>query len=257
MDGTFAHDAAARDCRSDLSRAHRIEPTIRGTLRQASARARDRPRIAGRCAVGMTCDDVRRASRPHDTAACDRRKRTSASERAASALTAVRQLSVCGRIARREQRRDLRGCWRRVRIGMCDSGRGELMPKLKVDGVEVEVPAGRHRAAGVRDRGQGNPALLLSRAAEHRRQLPDVPGRGEARAAQAAGVVRAAGGGQSGDLHQHADGEACPRGHDGIPADQPSARLPDLRSGRRVRPAGPVDRLWPRPFSATTRTSAR
>ena len=74
-----------------------------------------------------------------------------------------------------------------------------------------------------------------------------MPGRGEAWPAQAAGVVRAAGGGQSGGLHHHADGEACPRGHHGIPADQPSARLPDLRSGRRVRPAGPVDRLWPRP----------
>ena len=39
------------------------------------------------------------------------------------------------------------------------------MPKLKVDGIEVEVPAGRHRAPGVRGRGEGDPALLLSRAA--------------------------------------------------------------------------------------------
>ena len=61
------------------------------------------------------------------------------------------------------------------------------MPKLKVDGIEVEVPAGRHRAPGVRGGGQGDSALLLSRAAVDRRQLPDVPGRGEARPAQAAG----------------------------------------------------------------------
>ena len=36
------------------------------------------------------------------------------------------------------------------------------------------------------------------------------------------------------------------RRRDGVPADQPPARLPDLRPGRRVRPAGPGDGLWPR-----------
>jgi NADH-quinone oxidoreductase subunit G len=36
-------------------------------------------------------------------------------------------------------------------------------------------------------------------------------------------------------------------GRDGVPAAEPSARLPDLRSGRRVRPAGPGDGLWFRP----------
>ena len=48
------------------------------------------------------------------------------------------------------------------------------------------------------------------------------------------------------DLHQHADGQEGPRRRDGVPADQPSARLPDLRPGRRVRPAGPGDGLWRR-----------
>ncbi len=38
------------------------------------------------------------------------------------------------------------------------------MPKVTVDGIEIEVPGGRDRAAGVRAGGQGNPALLLSRA---------------------------------------------------------------------------------------------
>ena len=39
------------------------------------------------------------------------------------------------------------------------------MPKVTVDGIEIEVPQRRHRAAGVRARRQGDPALLLSRAA--------------------------------------------------------------------------------------------
>ena len=123
------------------------------------------------------------------------------------------------------------------------------MPKVKVDGVEIDVPAGRHRAAGVRAGGERNSPFLLSRAAEHRGQLPDVPRRGEAGAAQTAGVLRAAGRRQSGDFHQHTDGEARARGDDGVPPHQPSARLPDLRPGRRMRFAGPVDRLRPRAFA--------
>ena len=47
------------------------------------------------------------------------------------------------------------------------------------------------------------------------------------------------------------------QGRDGIPADQPSAGLPDLRPGRRVRPAGPGDGLRLRPQPLSTRTSAR
>jgi hypothetical protein len=50
----------------------------------------------------------------------------------------------------------------------------------------------------------------------------------------------------AGSQHQHADGQEGPRRRDGIPADQPSARLPDLRPGRRVRPAGPGHGLWHR-----------
>ena len=47
------------------------------------------------------------------------------------------------------------------------------------------------------------------------------------------------------------------RRRDGIPADQPSARLPDLRPGRRVRSAGPGDGLWPRRLQPLPREQAR
>ena len=43
--------------------------------------------------------------------------------------------------------------------------------------------------------------------------------------------------------HRQPAGEGGARRRDGIPAHQPSARLPDLRPGRRVRPAGPGDGL--------------
>ena len=39
------------------------------------------------------------------------------------------------------------------------------------------------------------------------------------------------------------DGAQCAARRDGVPAHQPPAGLPDLRPGRRVRPAGPVDVL--------------
>ena len=41
------------------------------------------------------------------------------------------------------------------------------------------------------------------------------------------------------------DGQEGARRGDGVPAHQPPARLPDLRPGRRMRPAGPGDGLWP------------
>ena len=110
--------------------------------------------------------------------------------------------------------------------------------------------AGIHAAAGLRGRRRGNPALLFPRAAVDRRQLPHVPGRAE-RLAEAGRVLRL---GRArlppgperraaGRQHQHADGEEGARRRDGIPADQSSARLPDLRSGRRMRSAGSGDGL--------------
>ena len=50
--------------------------------------------------------------------------------------------------------------------------------------------------------------------------------------------------------------KAQTRGRDGVPADQPPAGLPDLRSGRRVRPAGSGHGLRRR-FQPLSRTQAR
>ena len=47
-------------------------------------------------------------------------------------------------------------------------------------------------------------------------------------------------------LHPHRDGEEGARRRDGVPAHQPSARLSDLRSGRRMRPPGSGHGLWHR-----------
>ena len=124
------------------------------------------------------------------------------------------------------------------------------MTKLIVDGKEIDVPAGIHAAAGVRGRGRRNSALLLPRAAVDRRQLPDVPRRGEGRP-EAGGKLRLGRarlpsgpeGRAAGNLDAFADGEEGARRRDGIPADQPPAGLPDLRPGRRVRSAGPGDGL--------------
>ena len=77
------------------------------------------------------------------------------------------------------------------------------MPKLTIDGTAIEVPAGHHGAAGLRAGRQGDSALLLSRAAVGRRQLPHVPGRaGEG--AEADRLLRHAGGRRHGDPHRHA-----------------------------------------------------
>ena len=47
----------------------------------------------------------------------------------------------------------------------------------------------------------------------------------------------------AGRQHQDADGQEGARRGDGVPPHQPPARLPDLRPGRPVRPAGPGDGL--------------
>ena len=140
---------------------------------------------------------------------------------------------------------------RAVRTGT----RARRMTKVIIDGNEIDVPPEYHAAAGVRGRGRGNSALLLPRAAVDRRQLPHVPGRGEGRTAEAASppapwASATCRPGPNGEppvmFTKHADGEEGARRRDGIPADQPSARLPDLRPGRRMRSAGPGDGLWRR-----------
>ena len=121
-----------------------------------------------------------------------------------------------------------------------------------------------HAAAGLRGRRRRDSALLFPRAAVDRRQLPHVPGRA-GRLAEAGRVLRL---GRArlpsrperraaGRQHPHADGAQGARRRDGIPADQSSARLPDLRSGRRMRPAGSGDGLRRRHQPLSRRTSAR
>ena len=130
------------------------------------------------------------------------------------------------------------------------------MPKVTVDGVEIEVPQGATVLQACELAGKEIPRFCYHERLQHRRQLPDVPGRGRAGAAQAAGELRAARRRRPGDPHRHADGQEGARRGDGVPAHQPPARLPDLRPGRRMRPAGPGDGLWPRPL-ALRREQAR
>ena len=74
---------------------------------------------------------------------------------------------------------------------------------------------------------------------------------------QAGRLLRLSGRRRHGGPHRQPDGaQGAPR-RDGIPADQPSARLPDLRPGRRMRSAGPGHGLRLRRIRATTKTSAR
>ena len=132
------------------------------------------------------------------------------------------------------------------------------MPKLdRSTAIEVEVPAGTTVLQACEQAGVEVAAFLLSRAAGDRRQLPHVPGRaGEG--AEADRLLRDAGRRRHGDPHRQSPKaqEGAQRRH-GVPADQPSARLPDLRPGRRVRSAGPGDGLRLRPRPLSTRTSAR
>ena len=133
--------------------------------------------------------------------------------------------------------------------------RGERrMSKIVIDGKEIDVPAEYTLLQACEAAGAEDSALLLPRAAVDRRQLPDVPRRSEGRPAQADGVLRHGGERSAprperraaGRLDQFADGAQGAQGRDGVPADQPSARLPDLRSGRRMRSAGSGDGLWRR-----------
>ena len=87
-------------------------------------------------------------------------------------------------------------------------------------------------------------ALLLSPQAFDRRQLPHVPGRGREGAEAAAGL-RHPGHRRHESVDQFARRQEGAERSDGIPADQPPARLPDLRPGRRMPAAGPRGRLRP------------
>ncbi|MFT3953117.1 MAG: 2Fe-2S iron-sulfur cluster-binding protein [Piscinibacter sp.] len=139
------------------------------------------------------------------------------------------------------------------------------MTKIIVDGIEIDVPPEYTLLQACEAAGAEIPRFCfherLSIAGNCRMCLVEVKGGRRSRSASCAMGVRdlpsrperrAAG-----RHHQVADGEEGARRRDGIPADQPSARLPDLRPGRRVRPAGPGDGLWRRQHPLSTRTSAR
>ena len=84
-------------------------------------------------------------------------------------------------------------------------------------------------------------------------RLPDVPCRG-GEGAEAHAGLRHRGGGRAGGARQEPQGEGRARRRARIPADQPSARLPHLRPGRRVRAAGLRVPGGPRPARATAST---
>ena len=127
------------------------------------------------------------------------------------------------------------------------------MTKLIVDGKEIDVPPEYTLLQACEAAGAEIPRFCfherLSIAGNCRMCLIEVVG-----IAEAAGLLRhgrqgpAAQQGRHAERsqHAHADGEEGARRRDGIPADQSSARLPDLRPGRRMRSAGPGHGLWRR-----------
>ena len=138
------------------------------------------------------------------------------------------------------------------------------MTKLIVDGTEIDVPPEYTLLQACEAAGAEIPRFCfherLSIAGNCRMCLIEVVGGPPKPQASCAMAVQGPDAEQGrlaeGDPHQVADGEEGARRRDGVPADQPSARLPDLRSGRRVRPAGPGDGLRRRQH-ALSREQAR
>ena len=123
------------------------------------------------------------------------------------------------------------------------------MPKLTIDGAEVEVPAGTTVLQACEVAGVEIPRFCyherLSVAGNCRMCLVEMEKSPKPIASCAMPVAD----GMVIKTNTPMVEEGAQR-RDGIPADQPSARLPDLRPGRRVRPAGPGDglRLRPQPL---------
>ena len=126
------------------------------------------------------------------------------------------------------------------------------MPKLKIDGIEIEVENGTTLLQACEQAGAEVPRFCyherLSIAGNCRMCLVEVKGgppKPQASCAMSVNDLRPGPNGEPPEVFTTlADGEEGPRRRDGIPADQPSARLPDLRSGWRMRPAGPGHGLW-------------
>ena len=148
------------------------------------------------------------------------------------------------------------------------TGRGggvTSMTKVIIDGTELDVPPDYTLLQACEMAGAEIPRFCfherLSIAGNCRMCLIEVKGGppkpvGLLRHERARPAARPEGR-AAGDVHALADGEEGARRRDGIPADQPSARLPDLRPGRRMRSAGPGHGLWRRHQPLRRRTSAR
>ena len=128
---------------------------------------------------------------------------------------------------------------------------------LTIDGVEVDRAQGRAGDPGRRADGHRDPAVLRPPAARAGRRLPAVPGRGRG-PAQAGRLLHPDGRRRHGrqDPAHLAGGREGAGGRHGAAADQPPARLPDVRQGRRVPAAEPGDVAPAGPTPGSTSRSA-
>ena len=119
---------------------------------------------------------------------------------------------------------------------------------VDIDGVELAVPKGSMIIQAADKAGIPIPRFCYHEKLRDRGELPHVHGRSrDGRQADAQAAPACATPVMDGMKIAHAQRQSAVLAaqRDGIPADQPSARLPDLRSGRRVRAAGSVAGLRP------------
>ena len=143
------------------------------------------------------------------------------------------------------------------------AGKGQ-MSKIVIDGKEIDVPAEYTLLQACEAAGAEVPRFCfherLSIAGNCRMCLVEVKGGPPKPTASCAMAVKDLRPGPKGEPPVVETNSPMARkaraGRDGVPAHQPSARLPDLRSGRRVRSAGPGDGLWRR-LLALSREQAR